>query len=218
LRLGQRVGALVLDGVLGRGHQERERQRVGDAVDADLALFHRLEQRRLGLGRRPVDLVGEQKVGEDRTRAEGEVADPGVEDERAGEVAGHEVGRELHPLGLDVQRRGERPHEQRLGDAGHPFEQDVAAGTAGRRAARRPRHPDRRRPWRPRRARASGPHPPGWGFRSSWGHLLLEGCQVGCQPHEGGIGVGGWSVERGARRLQRYAVCRDRGHHGVRGG
>ena len=43
---------------------------VADAVDRDLPLLHRLEQRRLGLGRRAVDLVGEQQVGEDRTLAE----------------------------------------------------------------------------------------------------------------------------------------------------
>ena len=34
LRLGQRIGALVLDRVLGPDHEERVGQRVGDAVDA----------------------------------------------------------------------------------------------------------------------------------------------------------------------------------------
>jgi hypothetical protein len=57
-----------------------------------------------------------------------EIADPRVVHERAGDVARHEVGRELHPLGLDGQRRSQRPHEQRLRDAGHAFEQHVAAG------------------------------------------------------------------------------------------
>jgi hypothetical protein len=33
-----------------------------------LALLHRLQQRGLGLGRRAVDLVGQQQVGEDRAR------------------------------------------------------------------------------------------------------------------------------------------------------
>ena len=49
LRLGQRVGALVLDRVLRRGDEERVGQRPGDAVGRDLALLHRLEQGRLGL-------------------------------------------------------------------------------------------------------------------------------------------------------------------------
>ena len=39
-------------------------------VDGDLALLHRLEQRGLRLGRRPVDLVGEDDVGEHAAGAE----------------------------------------------------------------------------------------------------------------------------------------------------
>ena len=131
LGLGQGVGALVLDGVLRRGDHEGGRQRVRLAVDADLALLHRLEQGRLRLGGRAVDLVGEQEVGEDRPGPEGEVTVPGVEDERAGEVAGHEVGGELHPLGPEVERRGEAAHEERLGDAGHALEEDVAPAQQG---------------------------------------------------------------------------------------
>ena len=59
LRLGQRVRALVLDRV-GRGqHVERLGERERRALDGDLALLHRLEQRGLGLRRGPVDLVYE---------------------------------------------------------------------------------------------------------------------------------------------------------------
>jgi hypothetical protein len=43
---------------------------VGGAGDGHLALLHRLEQRRLHLGRRAVDLVGEHDVGEDRAGLE----------------------------------------------------------------------------------------------------------------------------------------------------
>jgi hypothetical protein len=39
---------------------------VRDAVDGDVALGHRLEQRGLRLRRRAVDLVGEEDVREDR--------------------------------------------------------------------------------------------------------------------------------------------------------
>ena len=69
LRLGQRVRALGLDRVLGREHEERVRHRVRLVADRDLALLHHLEQRALDLGRRPVDLVGEQEVREHRARA-----------------------------------------------------------------------------------------------------------------------------------------------------
>ena len=57
------IGFCVASTRNGRG------ERVGDAVDGDLALLHRLEQRRLGLRRGAVDLVGEEQVREDRARA-----------------------------------------------------------------------------------------------------------------------------------------------------
>jgi limonene-1,2-epoxide hydrolase len=41
---------------------------VALAADGDLVLLHRLEQGGLGLGRRAVDLVGEDDVREDRAR------------------------------------------------------------------------------------------------------------------------------------------------------
>ena len=70
LRLGQRVRPLHLDRVLRRQHEERRRQRVGLLADRDRLLLHRLEQRRLRLGRRAVDLVGQHDVREDRPALE----------------------------------------------------------------------------------------------------------------------------------------------------
>ena len=68
-------------------------EREALAGDRDLVLLHRLEQAGLGLGRRPVDLVGEDQVGEDRSRLEPE--DPLAalldQDVRAGDVGGHQV-------------------------------------------------------------------------------------------------------------------------------
>ena len=58
LRLGQRVGPFGLDRVLRRHHEERIRNRVARVPDCDLPLLHHLEQSRLDLGRRAVDLVG----------------------------------------------------------------------------------------------------------------------------------------------------------------
>ena len=104
LGLGQRVGAFVLDRVLRRGDQERPRQRMAHAVDRDLPLLHRLEQRRLGLRRRAVDLVGEQEVGEHRSLAERQLAAIAVDHHRAGDVARHQVGRELHATRLHRER------------------------------------------------------------------------------------------------------------------
>ena len=69
LGLGQGIGALHLERVLGREDEERRLEREALPGDRDLVLLHRLEQARLGLGRRAVDLVGEDEVGEDRARA-----------------------------------------------------------------------------------------------------------------------------------------------------
>jgi hypothetical protein len=128
LRLGERVGALVLDRVLRGGDDERVREWERTAVDADLALLHRLQQGGLGLRGRSVDLVGEQDVREHRALAELELPGLGVVDERAGDVAGHEVGRELHALRVQTERVAERPDEERLRDAGHTLEERVALG------------------------------------------------------------------------------------------
>ena len=91
LRLGQRVDALGLDRVLRGEHEERVGQLAGVAADADLALGHRLEQRRLHLGGRAVDLVGEDDVGEHRAPLDVEVLGRRAPDARADEVGRHEV-------------------------------------------------------------------------------------------------------------------------------
>ena len=69
LRLGQRVGAFLLDGVLRGQHEERFGQRIGLVADRDLPFLHGFEQRALHLGGRAVDFVGEDEVGEDRALA-----------------------------------------------------------------------------------------------------------------------------------------------------
>ena len=93
-------------------------------------LFHRLEHRGLGLGRRAVDLVGEHHVAEDRAGLEGEVALPGfVFEHHAGadDVGRHEVGGELDAREVEVQGSAEALDQQRLAQAGHAFQEGVAA-------------------------------------------------------------------------------------------
>jgi hypothetical protein len=101
------------------------------AARGDPVLLHRLQQRRLRLGRRAVDLVGEQEVGEDRALDEAERALAGgrifLEHVGAGDVGRHQVGRELDAAEREVQRLGQRRDEQRLGQARDADEQAVAA-------------------------------------------------------------------------------------------
>ena len=128
LRLGERVGALVLDRVLGREDDERRLEQVRDAFDRHLPLLHRLEQRRLCLRRRAVDLVGEEQIGEDRARAELELALPLVEDRRARDVGGHQVGCELDAREAHARRLGERAGDPRLRQSREVLDQDVPVG------------------------------------------------------------------------------------------
>ena len=95
LRFRQGEGPFQLDRVLGGDDQEWARQRMGLAFDRDLPLFHRFQQRRLGTWTGAVDLVGQHHVGEDRARVKLELAGALAEDQRAADVGGKQVGREL---------------------------------------------------------------------------------------------------------------------------
>jgi hypothetical protein len=101
---------------------------MGGVADRDLALLHRLEQRRLHLGGRAVDLVGQDQVGEQRARFC--VKGPGVHvvDRGAGDVGRQQIRRELDALegGGDGLARG--LDRQRLGQARHALDQAVAVG------------------------------------------------------------------------------------------
>jgi hypothetical protein len=103
------------------------------AVDGDLVLGHRLEQRGLCLRHRAVDLVDEHDVGEDRARAELELAAALVEDREARDVRRLEVGRALDPRGRGtLDRLRDRAGEHRLGSSRDVLEQHVTpAGQRG---------------------------------------------------------------------------------------
>ena len=133
LRLGQRVGAFLLDRVLRRQHVERPRQRVLHAGDGDALFLHRLQQRRLGARAGAVDLVGHQQLAEHRAGDEAEAAPPVgfVQHLGADDVGGHQVGGELHPLGGQAQHGAQRLDQPALAQAGHADQQRVAAGQQG---------------------------------------------------------------------------------------
>ena len=130
LRFRQGVRPLHLDGVLGGKNEKRLLQLVGVAGDGDAVFLHRLQHRRLRLGRGAVDLVGQHDVGEDRAGLELEdLAARGVlhQDVGAGDVGGHQVRRELDAGERQIQHLRERPHQQGLAEAGDAFQQRVAA-------------------------------------------------------------------------------------------
>ncbi len=126
LGLRQVVRALLLDRVLGGEDHEQPRQRVGGLAHGDLALGHRLEQRRLDLGGGPVDLVGEQDVVEQGARPEFEVAALVPVDVGADQVRRQQVRRELYPVEIPLQAFREGLHGARLGQPGQALHQKVA--------------------------------------------------------------------------------------------
>jgi len=60
---GSGLRALVLNRVLSREHGKNRRQAMQLSIDRYLPFFHRFQQRCLCLGRRAIDLVGQQQVG-----------------------------------------------------------------------------------------------------------------------------------------------------------
>ena len=136
LGLGERVRPLLLDRVLSRQDEERVGQAVRLVPRRDVPLLHRLQERGLGLGGRPVDLVGEDDVGEQGPGDEGELAPAGLgvvlEDVGPGDVRGHHVGRELDAAERQAQDPRHGAHEQRLRQPRHADEQGVASGEEAR--------------------------------------------------------------------------------------
>ena len=128
LCLRQRVRPLLFDRVLGRQDKKRVRQIEGLVAQRDLPFLHRLEQRALDLGRRAVDLVGEQQVGEDRSLLDLEVVLVGPVDLGSQQVRRQQVRRELDARKAGVNRFREGLDRRRLGQARNALDQYVAVG------------------------------------------------------------------------------------------
>ena len=130
----QRVGAFLLDRVLRRQDMERCRQAMILTGNGHLAFLHRLQQRRLRAGARPVDLVRHEELGEDRAGYEAEALAAGagvVEHLRAQDVGRHQVGGELHPFLGETQDYPQGLGQAGLGEARDTYQQRVTAGQNG---------------------------------------------------------------------------------------
>ncbi len=131
LRLGQLEGAGLLHGILGGDGQKRRRQPERVAADRDPPLLHGLQQGRLHLGRGPVDLVGQQQVGEDRAAVDVERAAGLVENLGADDVGRQQIDGELDSAELQIDRLGQGADQQRFGQARHALQEQVSAGEKG---------------------------------------------------------------------------------------
>ena len=83
------------------------------------------------LGGGTVDFVGEDEVGEDRAALHPELGGAGVKDFGAHDVCGQHVRGELDPVELRIHQRCQRFQGQRLGEAGHAFQQHMPAHQQG---------------------------------------------------------------------------------------
>ena len=126
LRLGQRIGPFLLDGVLRGEDREYARQRIRGPIDGHLPFLHGLQQGRLGLGRGSVDFIGQEELGEDRARAKLEGLLLRIEDAYAHNVGRHEVGRELDALELAFEDPCQDADQHGLGGPRNPLDEDVA--------------------------------------------------------------------------------------------
>ena len=110
---------------------ERRRQVVALAGDRDVVFLHGLQQGRLGARRGPVDLVGHQQLGEDRTLHVSERAPAGlvlVHHLGADDVRRHQVRRELDAPRVEAERDAERLDELGLGKARNADQQGMTTG------------------------------------------------------------------------------------------
>jgi hypothetical protein len=99
---------------------------VGGAADGDLALGHDLEERRLHLGRGPVDLVGETKLANTGPSSTPNGLARRPVDPGADEVGGDEVGRELDAGERAADGGRHRLDGEGLGQAGDALDEAVA--------------------------------------------------------------------------------------------
>ena len=108
LSLGQGKGAFILDRVLGSHDNERIRQPKALPIQRHLVFLHGFQQCRLGFGRSPVDLIGEQDMGKDGTLAQLEFVRAAIIDVPASDIAGEEVRGELNTLELQSPAQSQR--------------------------------------------------------------------------------------------------------------
>ena len=128
LSFGEFVGSLLLHRVLGRHNEKGQPDFEGFVPDGHLPLLHHLQQGRLDFRRSPVDLIGQQEVGEDGAFFDLESVVGGIVDLGPDDVAGKKVRGELDPFEVQSETLGQGVDRRGLGQAGHPFEEDMPPG------------------------------------------------------------------------------------------
>src|SRR5690606_2419213 len=133
--LGQGIGALLLDGILGGQHHERFVQPFGTPENGDHFLLHGLQKSGLGFGRGAIDFVGEEDLGENGPMDESQFPLARglvfLQDFGAENIRRHQIRSELDPIEIEVQGLAEAVDHGGLGHARHAYEQYMAAAKQG---------------------------------------------------------------------------------------
>ena len=114
-------------GVLRGNDEERLFESVRLTVDGHLPLVHCFEERALRLGRRSVDLVGEQNLREDRTGSKLEGALGLIEHVAAEDIGRHQIRSALKASKHHAHRRRQGARQGRLADTGNVLEQQMSS-------------------------------------------------------------------------------------------
>ena len=131
LGVGQQLGAGGPGGVLGGDDQEGVGHRAGHPVHRHPALLHGLQQGGLGTAGGPVQLVRQEQVAEQGPGLVLHLARGLVVEGEPGEVRGHHIGGELHPVILQAQGLGEGDGQGGFAHAGDILQEQMAPGQNG---------------------------------------------------------------------------------------
>ena len=133
LRFRQWKSAFHLNGVLRGQDEEGLIQKIGLVSYSYLFFLHGLQERALGLGRRPVDLIGQDDVGKDRPCLKPELlyASGLVNDGSAGDVCRHKVRSALYPAVVKAQAQCSCLYQQRFGKSRIALQKGMASGNNG---------------------------------------------------------------------------------------
>ncbi len=100
-----------------------------------MMLLHGFQQCALNFGRRAVDFIRQNDVGEDRPLTGGKLPGFGIEDHRADQVGRQKIRRKLNTRKLGVDGSGQRLDNQGLGESWNAFHQDMTVAEHGNKQA-----------------------------------------------------------------------------------
>ena len=121
------VDAGLFVGILRGQDDKRFLECVGAAIDGDLSFLHGFEEGALCFGGSAVEVVGQQDVGEDRSRYEIKRSVIYAVNVGAGDVGRHEVARELNAFEATGDALGEGLCEGCFSEPRHAFDENVSA-------------------------------------------------------------------------------------------